>query len=169
MLTTVRQWWLPPEFRIPRPGWPKDALGLLAEAARTPDPAPTGVPEAAPGGPPAVDGSTVADVATSLWRLRNRMAADGEDGARSRSLSRQVDAAWDALTEAGVEVCDHLNDPFDPGLAITVVAYEPRPGLRRMQVVRALRPTVFLHDRPVQKAEVIVGTPEDDTEQDEQP
>lgn len=97
------------------------------------------------------------------------MSADGEDGAKNRALSRQVDAAWDALTEAGVEVRDHLNDAFDPGLAITVVAYEPRPGLRREQVVRALRPTVFWNERPIQKAEVIVGTPEDDTGQDERP
>lgn len=166
---TVRQWWMPREFRIGKAALPRTVLTALAEAASA---VPTAAPEVdgpADTSDPALGASTVADVATSLWRLRGRMTADGEDGSRARSLSRQVDAAWDALTEAGVEVRDHLNDPFDLGLSITVVAYEPRPGLRREQVVRALRPTVLLNGRAIQKAEVIVGTPEDDTEQDEQP
>lgn len=155
MLTTVRQWWLPREFRIPKPAWPRDALALLTEAARAPEPPPPDAPapEATPA--PGVAGATVADVATGLWRLRNRMPADG-----NRSLVRQLDAAWDALTEAGVEVDDHMNDPFDAGLAISVVAYQPTPGLRREQVIEAIRPTVYLNDRAIQKAEVIVGTPE---------
>jgi len=150
MLTTARQWWLPREFRIPKPAWPRDALALLTEAARTPGPPPADPPA------PGVAGSTVADVATSLWRLRNRIAGDAEN----RPLSRQLEAAWDALTEAGVEVQDHVNDPFDAGLAITVVAYEPTPGLRGERVIKAVRPTVYLNDRTIQKAEVIVGTPE---------
>lgn len=155
---TVRQWWMPREFRIGKAALPRTVLTALAEAASAVSAAEIDDPADTPG--PALGAATVADVATSLWRLRNRVTADGEDGSRARSLSRQVDAAWDALTEAGVEVRDHLNDPFDPGLAITVVAYEPRPGLRREQVVEAVRPTVYLNDRAIQKAEVIVGTPE---------
>lgn len=156
---TVRQWWMPREFRIGKAALPRTVLTALAEAASA---VPTAAPEVdgpADTSDPALGASTVADVATSLWRLRSRMPADA-DGVRARSMSRQLEAAWDALEAAGVEIQDHVNDPFDPGLSITVVAYQPTPGLRREQVIEAVRPTVYLSDRVIQKAEVIVGTPE---------
>ncbi|MEU6035495.1 hypothetical protein ABZ801_08785 [Actinomadura sp. NPDC047616] len=111
------------------------------------------VSETAPGLP----GRAAADVATSIWRLRGKLAESPVEP--PRAVVRHLESAWDALAEAGVQVQDHLNAPFDSGLALTVVAFQPTPGLSREQVVETVRPSVYLHDRVVQRGEVIVGTP----------
>lgn len=145
---SVRQWRHPKEFRIRAAAWPVEALDAFAGLTN----APADVAEAANG----LSERSVADVATGVWRLRARMAALPEG---TRSATRHVEMAWDALAQAGVEIRDHLHDPFDPGLSITVVAFQPTPGLAREQVIETIRPSVYLHDRVVQVAEVIVGTP----------
>jgi hypothetical protein len=112
-----------------------------------------------PGPPdlPGLPGDSVADVATNIWRLRNRMSTlpDG-----MRSTTRHCEMAWDALAEAGVEIRDHLNDPYDSGLALKVVAFQPTSGLERERVIETIRPSIYLHDQTIQTAEVIVGTPD---------
>jgi hypothetical protein len=97
-----------------------------------------------------------ADIATAAWRLRARAASLPPE---MRSLTRHIESLWDLLAQAGVDVRDHVDTPFDPGLALTVVAYQPTAGIDREQVVEAIRPSVYLRDRLIQKAEVIVGTP----------
>jgi hypothetical protein len=153
-----RQWRQPREFRISSEPWPDEALRVLADLAAARGDAPGASATAAE---PEHDGGiaehSVADIATSIWRLRGRTAAlpDG-----MRSVARHAESAWDALAQAGIEVRDHRGDPFDPGLALTVVAYQPTPGIDRDRVVEAIRPSVYLNDRSIQVAEVIVGTPE---------
>ncbi|MGI5163424.1 hypothetical protein ACQEU3_03620 [Spirillospora sp. CA-253888] len=170
----LRQWRQPREFRIAAPHWPAEALAALA-ATRGGDPgAPAeavtdrpGTPE--PAGAPEPSGATgppedaLADLAVHLWRLGNRIDA-APNG--SRALSRHLEAAWDALGAAGVEVQDHLGRPFDPGLRIKVVAFQPTPGLGREQVVEAVRPAVYLDGRLLRPGEVIVGTPMDGDDRD---
>jgi hypothetical protein len=151
---TLRQWRQPREFRIRATAWSADSVaalaGLAAAAVAGPDAGQAAQDEGLPG-------RSVADVATSIWRLRNRMAGF-PDG--MRSATRHVEMAWDALAEAGVEIQDHLNDPFDSGLSLTVVAFQPTPGLGREQIIETIRPSVYLNNRRVQRAEVIVGTPD---------
>jgi hypothetical protein len=108
-------------------------------------------------GPDGLTGRSLADVATSLWRLRARV--DRMDDA-PRAVVRHLETAWDALTDAGVEIKDHAGEPFDVGLAMSVVAYQPTPGLHREQIIETVRPGVYLGDRSIQMAEVIVGTPD---------
>ncbi|WP_067488609.1 nucleotide exchange factor GrpE [Actinomadura hibisca] len=185
MLTEIgaafRQWRQPREFRIAAPHWPAEALAALAAARddrpgdapgltdTAPDPADDTIPgqAPAPADKPGTPGGTappgavpsegaLADLAVHLWRLGNRI--DTASGG-SRALSRHLEAAWDALGAAGVEVQDHLGQPFDPGLRIKVVAFQPTPGLGREQVVEAVRPTVYLDGRLLRPGEVIVGTP----------
>jgi hypothetical protein len=151
-----RQWRQPEEFRIGAEPWPDEALRVLVDlaAARSTS---TAAAAAEPGDGGGIAEQSVADIATSIWRLRGRLAAQ-PDG--MRSVARHAESAWDALAQAGVEIRDHVNDPFDPGLALTVVAYQPTPGIDRDRVVEAIRPSIYLNDRPIQTAEVIVGTPE---------
>ncbi|MFI6516716.1 hypothetical protein ACIBF1_14240 [Spirillospora sp. NPDC050679] len=166
----LRQWRQPREFRIAAPHWPAEALAALAAARDerpgapadtiTDGPGAAAAPAAAPvpaggSGPPE---DALADLAVHLWRLGNRIDA-APNG--SRALSRHLEAAWDALGAAGVEVQDHLGRPFDPGLRIKVVAFQPTPGLGREQVVEAVRPAVYLDGRLLRPGEVIVGTPVD--------
>lgn len=160
---TLRQWRQPPEFRIPAPGWPVDVLTALSELAPA-EPAPAGLARteptdatAEPSGSQALPGGSVVDVATSLWRLRGRVERMDDP---PRAVVRHLETAWDALADAGVEIRDHVGDPFDPGLMMSVVAYQPTPGLRRERIIEAVRPGVYLGGRSIQMAEVIVGTPE---------
>ena len=154
----IRQWRQPREFRIRATAWPAAALAVFAEFT-----AMAAAAAAADGDGDAEKGTvdlserSVADVATSIWRLRGRMAKlpDG-----TRSMTRHLEMAWDTLAEAGVETRDHLNDAYDSGLSLTVVAFQPVPGIDRERVIETIRPTVYLNDRAIQTAEVIVGTPE---------
>ncbi|WP_019633116.1 hypothetical protein [Actinomadura atramentaria] len=167
----LRQWTRPPEFRIRRTPWPAEALAALADLARAAEAerAATAGRADAVDPPPAAEpaqglpASSAADLATSLWRLRTRVAADPD---APRAVVRHADTAWDALADAGVEVKDHLGDPFDPGLSLTVVAFQPTPGLAREQVIETIRPSVYLHGETLQTAEVIVGTPDESEEQE---
>lgn len=156
----LRQWSQPREFRIDPAVWPNEALDALARLARAGGIAGDAKPRSEPSTPEVaglgIDESTVADVATSLWRLRRRFSTDDAP----RSTVRHLEAAWDALTGAGVEIRDHVNDPFDPGLLLNVVAYQPTVGLEREQVIEAIRPSVLFDDRVLQTGEVIVGTPD---------
>ncbi|MFI0405961.1 hypothetical protein [Actinomadura sp. 3N508] len=147
----LRQWRHPPEFRISASAWPADALAELARAiaAHPADGVQAPVPELP-------DGS-LAELATSLWRLRARIERMDDP---PRPVVRHLESAWDVLAGTGITIRDHVGEPFDPGLAMSVVAYEPTPGLAREQITEALRPGVYLDGRAVQMAEVIVGTPE---------
>ena len=156
--------------------WPSEALAVLKAAGNgengeaEKEKERSGRPgQDAPAEEPGISGRSLADVATSIWRLRNRVAAAPEE--TPRSVSRHLEMAWDALTQAGVEIRDHVGEPFDLGLSLTVVAYQPTPGLTREQVVEAIRPSVFLGDRTFQTGEVIVGTPDpaDDASPSAQP
>ncbi|MFI0366701.1 hypothetical protein ACH35V_02410 [Actinomadura sp. 1N219] len=154
----LRQWRHPPEFRIRASAWPADALAELARsvAVHGAGPAadvPADVPHA---GAPELPDRLLAELATNLWRLRTRIERMDDP---PRPVVRHLEAAWDVLAGTGITIRDHVGEPFDPGLAMSVVAYEPTPGLAREQITEALRPGVYLEGRAVQMAEVIVGTP----------
>lgn len=156
----VRQWGQPREFRIHRPAWPAEALAVLADLARCPPEGPQPPEEPLRPERPEPEGiadRSVADLATSLWRLRGRAARLPSE---QRPVTRHAERAWDALEQAGVQVNDHVNEPFDGGLSLTVAGWQPTTGLDRERVIEAIRPSVYLGDRVIQAAEVIVGVPE---------
>ena len=72
---------------------------------------------------------------------------------------RHLDSAFDLLHEAGLEVQDLTDAPFDTGMSVEVIAYEPTPGIVRERVLETVRPTVYLGGRMVRMGQVIVGTP----------
>ncbi len=113
--------------------------------------------EATPDDPAVLGDGAVAELATSLWRLRTRAERSPDT---PRVMVRHLEAAWDVLAEAGIEIKDHVNEPFDPGVAFKVLAFQPTPGIVREQVVETMRPGIYLGSRTLQMAEVIVGTPE---------
>jgi hypothetical protein len=41
---------------------------------------------------------------------------------------------------------------------VSVIAYEPLPDLQRNTIIETIKPTVFYRGKPIQIAEVIVGT-----------
>jgi hypothetical protein len=106
-------------------------------------------PRAHPAAGRAVPDAALADLATCLWRLRARLA----------DPDRHLDAAFDALAGAGIEVRDHDGDPYDPGQPLTAVRFEPDASADRDRVVETLRPTVYRGGEVIQPAEVVVATP----------
>ncbi|MGP3929193.1 hypothetical protein [Nonomuraea sp. KM88] len=161
----MRQLQHPREFRIHAAVWPADALAAferlaadeLVRTAHEPMPA-----EPARSGSERIQhdtlsGSSVADVVTCIWRLDRRVR---RVPGVTRSATRHLEMAWDSLVQAGVKIQDHLNDPFDPGLSIKVLSYQPAPELDRDRVVETIRPSIYLNDQMIQRGEVIVGTPD---------
>ncbi|RBQ16284.1 hypothetical protein DP939_30415 [Spongiactinospora rosea] len=152
----IRQLRYPREFRIRAEAWPGDVLAafertLAGESPAGASPEPADAPEDTFPGP------SLADVVTSIWRLERRLRRLPGD---TRTVTRHLEAAWDTLTQAGVKIQDHLDDPFDPGLSIKVLSYQPAPDLDRERVVETIRPSVYLNDQVIQRGEVIVGTPD---------
>ncbi|WP_030430622.1 hypothetical protein [Allokutzneria albata] len=103
-----------------------------------------------------VESRSLADVATAVWRLRAKLAD------QDSPVHRHAQTAMDALAEAGIEVQSYRDQGYDPGLAIRVLAFQPRPGLTREIIVETIRPTVYLHGKVISMGEVIVGTPVED-------
>ncbi|HEY5149544.1 MAG TPA: hypothetical protein VIJ23_06935, partial [Mycobacterium sp.] len=102
----------------------------------------------------------LAELATGLWRLRTKATEPGTDVARPemRAVRRQVEWMWGVLTDAGLDVQSHDQQPTDPGLSLDVLASQPVPGLDRERVLETVRPTVYLAGRVIQRGEVIIGT-----------
>lgn len=103
------------------------------------------------------------EVGTNLWRLREKMVEPqtSQPRAEVRRAYRHLEAIFDTLTQAGIDIHDHTNEPVPEGgvYALKVVAYEPTPGLTREHVVETIKPTVFFRRRIIQMGEVIIGTP----------
>jgi hypothetical protein len=107
------------------------------------------------------DRRLLAEAAAGLWRLRARLAEppDGDWPRLVRGAARHVERTLDLLSEGGIEVDGHLDVPFDPGMALDVVAYEPTTGLERETVVEVERPTVYRDGHVIPRGKVIVGVP----------
>nr|WP_042187612.1 hypothetical protein [Kibdelosporangium sp. MJ126-NF4]CEL18225.1 hypothetical protein [Kibdelosporangium sp. MJ126-NF4]CTQ90544.1 hypothetical protein [Kibdelosporangium sp. MJ126-NF4] len=148
----LRQRRFPLEFRVPDP---------QSQPAVVVEPVPEPVPEMA--SPPSdLDDKTVADVATNLWRVLKRFGenGDGEASKAQRMAKRNLTAMSDRLSAAGVRAQDHDGMPWDLGMSLKAMAYEPRPNLERETVVDTVRPTVYRGGRCIQFGHVIVGVPE---------
>jgi hypothetical protein len=151
----ARQWLYPPEFRIGEPAWPLELAPALDAIAR--DLAALGGEEAG-----AVDMDLLASVATRLWRMRSKMTEPGTDQPAEpmRGVWRDMESVWDQLAQAGLEVIDHTGEPFDSGLSLKVLAFQPTAGLKKEKILETLKPTVYFRKRHIQIGEVIVGRPE---------
>jgi hypothetical protein len=154
----------PVEFRIPAPVWPADWDANLRQLTKPEEMKPT-----------QTDAEIVkrqreqsewhkflAEMATGLWQLRRRML--GPDGIKAkeefRHTYRPVEAMWDALTKAGVQVHDLTGKPFEVGMRLNVLAYQSTPGITREMIQETHKPSVDLHGQPIQMGEVYVATPE---------
>jgi hypothetical protein len=103
----------------------------------------------------------VNELATGLWRLHGKVA--GGTG-QLRPIRRDVQAMLDTLTESGIEVQSHNGLPFDGGLAMHVIAFQPTAGIEREIVAETVRPSVYVDGRLAQFAQVVVATPKEDTD-----
>lgn len=152
----IRQRRFPPEFRIPGSGWPptRDLQPQLPSSPQSEEP---------PGTVGDLADAVIADVVTNLWRTTRKINI-GEKSELSRSqrqAARHLQAVWEKLSEAGVEVQDHDGISFDPGLFLDVVAYEVHPGISKESVLETVQPSVYRGGRCIQIGQVIVAQPEE--------
>ncbi|HXC02937.1 MAG TPA: hypothetical protein VNU49_09840 [Opitutaceae bacterium] len=131
------------------------ALAEWEKIQSTPAPAP---PAAAPA--PALD--QIAAIATHVWRAKNKLIdpESGQPREETKRTYRHIESTLDALAQMGVVIRDQLNEPYDPGLPVNVLTFQPMSGLSRDTIVEVLRPTIIWRERVLQVGEVIVGTPE---------
>jgi hypothetical protein len=80
-------------------------------------------------------------------------------GGELRGAFRHLESVWDALGEMGIEVLDHTGAPYNSGLELEVLAFQPMAELAGEQVLETIRPSVYINARKLQTGQVIVGTP----------
>ncbi|MBW2559148.1 MAG: hypothetical protein JRD69_10020 [Deltaproteobacteria bacterium] len=104
----------------------------------------------------------LADVGTSLWRLRQKMLHPGTDRPleEMRRAYRHLESMWDAFTQANIEIQDHTNELFDSGMSLKAITFQPMAGIAREMVIETIKPSIYFKDKAIQIGEVIVGTPE---------
>jgi hypothetical protein len=139
---------------------PAEEPAPAAEAAPSPSPAPAPAPSN--DGYLEELGGSLASLATQVWRARNRIIdpATGEPREEMRRIHRHVEGAFESFLEMGLVINDWLNQPYDSGLPVKVLTFQPTSDLQRDTVLEATRPTVIWKDRLLQMGEVIVGIPE---------
>lgn len=140
-----------------------------APAPATP---PAGEAEANTGGEaqPAMEevlGGPMADLVTHVWRAQSKMLdpESGEPREETRRIYRHIEGAMDTFRQMGLRINDWLNQPYDAGLPVKVISFQPTPDLVRDTVIEAVRPAVFWQDRLLQVGEVVVGIPQNTHQQ----
>lgn len=98
-----------------------------------------------------VDAGSLAELATTVWRLRNKIA--------DHPHKRHVRAVFEAMRVFGLEVHDFDDAAFDPEQGLRVLAVQPTADLDHQTVLETVRPAVYLRGILVQRGEVIVGMP----------
>ena len=158
LLSSLRQLRYPREFRIKRTFWSPQILQAWQEMG-------SHLPSAHEKSS-VVDEATymrlLTEVTTNLWRLKQKMLQPGTEQPleEMRSAYRSFEAAWNALMEAGIEVLDHTGSPFNSGMLLRVLAFQPTAGIAQETVIETIRPSIYYQQQNIQQGEVIVGTPE---------
>lgn len=110
----------------------------------------------------------LADTGTGLWRLRQRMsqATASHSSPEMNRAQRQLEAIFDTLAAAQVEIRDHTGEavPSSGIYALKALAYEPTPGLTSERVIETIKPSIYYDNRMIQMGEVIIGTLETSSE-----
>ena len=103
----------------------------------------------------------LAALATNIWRAQTRMidAKTGEPREETRRVYRHIEGALEAFAGMGVRLSDWVGQPYDSGLPVKVISFQPFPDVTCDTVIVAVRPAVFWQARLLQVGEVIVGIP----------
>jgi hypothetical protein len=146
----------------------EETLQELKSAPPPPPPEPLeSMPPVVPVAAPAVSedlealSGSLAGLATQVWRARSRIIdpETGEPREEMRRIHRHIEGAFEAFSQMGLTINDWLNQPYDAGLPVKVLTFQPTPDIQRDTVLEAVRPTVIWKDRLLQMGEVIVGIP----------
>ena len=84
----------------------------------------------------------------------------GEAREEMRRVCRHIEAIDEALKQLGVQVNTYMDQPYDSGLPIRVIAFEPTAGVSREEIKETIKPEIKFRGDRIQMAEVIVGMPQ---------
>lgn len=104
------------------------------------------------------------ELATGIWRARQKMLAPGktdEPREEMRRAFRPLDATFQNMLQAGIQIVDRTNQPYMPGFREKVIAFEPTDGISTDTVIETIKPTILFQNELLQLGEIIVGTPKD--------
>src|ERR1039458_7429940 len=106
------------------------ALADWQKIKSTPAPAPVADTPA-----PALD--QIAAIATNVWRAKSKLLdpPTGQPREETKRTYRHIESTLDALTQMGVVIREQLYEPYDPGLPVNVLTFQPMPGLSRDTIV----------------------------------
>jgi hypothetical protein len=104
---------------------------------------------------------TLADLATSLWRAKQRLVGieKGAMAVESRKILRPIDSALENLENIGVRIEDFTGQPYVQGMAINVVSSQPNSAAMSDRIYETLKPTIYFRDQFVQAGDVIIEGP----------
>lgn len=105
--------------------------------------------------------SSLCALVTHVWRAKLKLVdtTTGEPKEETRRAYRHVEAALETFTQMELTMSDWIDQPYDPGLPVKVLTFQPMSGLMRDTVVEAVRPTIIWKDQLLQLGEVVVGIP----------
>lgn len=149
---SARQLLQPAAFRIAAPHAPKSHVQVSAR---------TDAEHASIEGQLNIALSTLAAVATAIWRARSKLGAEEqvELPEELRNLPRHIQAAWDALAAGKVQIDDPTGRRYVPGMAVNTLTIQPLEGITCELIHETIKPTVYFNDTLIQRADVILGSP----------
>jgi hypothetical protein len=164
-IATIRQWFYPAEFRIDPPRMPLKFYSILEQYFGSGDESERrGRPKVQVfemSGPPGEFPQFLAQLGTQLWRLKQNMVAPGTDEPleEMRRAWRHLESLWELVAEMDVEIRDHTGLPYQAGMTVAVVAFQPTEGVTHEQIVETIRPTIYYKKQILQVGEVVVASP----------
>jgi hypothetical protein len=97
-------------------------------------------------------------LALECWRIK-KLLPEFQDNTKHLVLGNSVEKMLEALAKNGVEVEDPEGMEFRDGMTLDVALFEETPNLNagKKIISETLSPTVYIKDRVIQPAKVIVA------------
>jgi hypothetical protein len=164
-LAALRQLAFPKEFRIEERVCPSELYALLRKVVDGLDggahfPATDKETDKENSAPPRDLDQFIAGMATGLWRLKKKIVDPKTDEPfeETRGVYRHFGYTWDVLVQAEVQIHDHTDLPYEAGMALKVIAFQPIPGFDSEKIIETIKPSIYYKGKLMQMGEVIVGT-----------
>jgi len=102
------------------------------------------------------------EVATNAWRAKAKMidADTKEPREEMARVYRHIENILEGISKMGLRLWDPMDEVYDSGMALKVIAFQPTAGLQKERILETVRPSIYWNDKLIQMGEVIVGTPE---------
>jgi hypothetical protein len=165
LISEIRQWCYPPEFRIESvtTGVDDEKINeLIRSLSETLENLASLEFQSLMQAQTALDDEPfITDLATRLWRVRQCLRKPGtEEPVEGTDRGyRHLERLFSNLEQSGIRIVDKTGSFYDPGMAMTVVSSEPMDEIGREIIKETVKPAIFRGDRLIQTAQVVVGVP----------